>query len=280
MLGDYMKILYVSDLDGTLLNKDTKLTDYTINELNKLIDDGLLFTYATARSFNSSSVVTNGLNIKLPVILCNGVKIYDPIKKTTISGSFFSKEEIEYVKRISLKYDNFPILYQTLNDVDKFYYIEYNISVGKRYYLDKRVSDKRLTISKDIDSLFSNENIYYVNFIDTYEALKPIYDELRTTFRCVFQQEIYREEYWLEVLPNNSDKGYSLKKLKELLDVDKIVYFGDSLNDIEAFKASDLCYAVSNSKDGLKPYANEIIDSNDNDGVIKKIKEMYKNEGF
>ncbi|MCR5462070.1 MAG: HAD family hydrolase [bacterium] len=275
-----MKILYVSDLDGTLLNKDTKLTNYTVNELNKLIDDGLMFTYATARSFNSSSVVTNGLNIKLPVILCNGVKIYDPIKKTTISGSFFSKEEIDYVKRISLKYDNFPILYQTLNDVDKFYYIEYNISVGKRYYLDKRVSDKRLTISKDIESLFSNENIYYVNFIDTYEALKPIYDELRTTFRCVFQQEIYREEYWLEVLPNNSDKGYSLKKLKELLDVDKIVYFGDSLNDIEAFKVSDLCYAVSNSKDGLKPYANEIIDSNDNDGVIKKIKEMYKNEGF
>ena len=275
-----MKILFVSDLDGTLLNKETKLTDYTINELNKLIDDGLMFTYATARSFYSSSVVTSGLNIKYPVILCNGVKIFDPIRKETISGSFFSKEEIEYIKKISLDYDNYPILYQTLNDVDKFYYLEYNISVGKRYYLDKRVSDKRLTISKDIDSLFSNENIYYVNFIDTYEALKPIYDELRTTFRCVFQQEIYREEYWLEVLPNNSDKGYSLKKLKELLNVDKIVYFGDSLNDIEAFKVSDLSYAVSNSKDGLKPYANEIIDSNDNDGVIKKIKEMYKNEGF
>lgn len=280
MLGDYMKTLYVSDLDGTLLNKDTKLTNYTINELNKLIDDGLMFTYATARSFNSSKVVTEGLNIKYPVILCNGVKIFDPIKKTTISGSFFSKEEVKYVKEISKKYDNYPICYQTLNDVDKFYYIEYNISVGKQYYLDKRVSDKRLTISIDIDSLFSNENIYYFNFIDTYEALKPIYDELKTTFRCVFQQEIYREEYWLEVLPNNSDKGYSLKKLKELLNVDKIVYFGDSVNDIEAFKVSDLCYAVKNSKKELIPYANEIIDSNDNDGVIKKIKEMYKNENF
>ena len=52
------------------------------------------------------------------------------------------------------------------------------------------------------------------------------------------------------------------------------------MNDIEAFKASDLCYAVSNSKEALKPYANEIIGSNDDDGVIKKIKEMYKNESF
>ena len=275
-----MKILYVSDLDGTLLTKDTKLTDYTIKELNKLIDDGLLFTYATARSFNSSKVVSEGLNIKYPVILCNGVKIYDSLLKKTIYSTFFNNEEVDLVKKISLKYDNFPILYQTKDDIDKFYYIEYNISCGKQYYLDKRVSDKRLTISPSIDELFKNDSIYYFNFIDTYENLKPIYDELKNHFRCVFQQEIYREEYWLEVLPNNSDKGHSLKKLKELLNVDKIIYFGDSVNDIEAFKASDKKYAVSNSKKELMPYADEIIGSNDSDGVINKIKEMYKNENF
>ena len=275
-----MKILYVSDLDGTLLNKDTKLTDYTINELNKLIDEGLMFTYATARSYNSSKVVSEGLNIKYPVILCNGVKIYDPISKKVLHSCFFKKEEIALVKKISMKYDNYPICYQTKDDIDKFYYIEYNISCGKQYYLDKRVSDKRLTISPNIDDLFSKDSIYYFNFIDTYENLKPIYDELKVHFRCVFQQEIYREEYWLEVLPNNSDKGHSLKKLKEILNVDKIIYFGDSVNDIEAFKVSDKKYAVSNSKNELKPYADEIIDSNNNDGVIKKIKEMYKNESF
>ena len=271
-----MKILYVSDLDGTLLTKDTKLTDYTVEELNKLIDDGLMFTYATARSFNSSKVVSEGINIKYPVILCNGVKIYDPLTNKTIFSSFFNKEEVELVKRISIKHQNFPICYQTLNDIDKFYYIEYNISCGKH----KRVSDKRLTISKDIDDLFSKESIYYFNFIDTYENLKPIYYELKDHFRCVFQQEIYREEYWLEVLPNNSDKGHSLRKLKELLNVDKIIYFGDSVNDIEAFKASDKKYAVSNSKKELMPYADEIIGSNDSNGVINKIKEMYKNESF
>ena len=275
-----MKILYVSDLDGTLLNSETKLSDYTIKELNKLIDDGLNFTYATARGYNSSKVVSEGLNIKYPVILCNGVKIYDPLTEKTLFSSFFNKEEIKLVKRISEKYDNYPILYQTKEDVDKFYYVEYNISSGKKYYLDKRVSDKRLTISKDKEDLFSHDSIYYFNFIDTYENLKPIYDELKEHFRCVFQQEIYREEYWLEVLPNKADKGHSLAKLKKLLDVDKIIYFGDSVNDIEAFKVADLCYAVSNSKKELLPYANEVIGSNNSNGVINKIKEMYKNESF
>ena len=134
-----------------MLNRDTKLTDFTIKELNKLIDDGLMFTYATARSFNSAKVVSEGLNIKYPVILCNGVKIYDPIMQKTIYSSFFSKEEVELVKKISIKYDNYPICYQTKNDIDKFYYVEYNTSCGKQYYLDKRVSDKRLTISPNID---------------------------------------------------------------------------------------------------------------------------------
>ncbi|MCR5307544.1 MAG: HAD family hydrolase, partial [bacterium] len=100
-----MRILYVSDLDGTLLTKDTKLTEYTIEELNKLIDSGLMFTYATARSYNSSKVVSEGIKIKCPVILCNGVKIYDPIEEKTIFSSFFNKEEIDLVKKVSMKYD-------------------------------------------------------------------------------------------------------------------------------------------------------------------------------
>ncbi|MBP5444690.1 MAG: HAD-IIB family hydrolase [Acholeplasmatales bacterium] len=275
-----MKILYVSDLDGTLLDKDTKLSDYTIEELNKLIDDGLMFTYATARSYNSAKVVSSGIKIKYPVILCNGVKIYDTLNKKTIFSTFFSDKDKELVKNICLKYDILPILYQTKDDVDKFYYLNYNISEGKQYYLDKRKDDKRLTIVNSKEELFSKDSIYYFNFIDTYENLKPIYDELKNHFRCVFQQEIYREEYWLEVLPNNSDKAESLIKLKELLNVDKIVYFGDSVNDISSFKVSDLCYAVENSKEELKPYATKIIGSNNTDGVIKQIKEMYKNESF
>ena len=38
------KTLYVTDLDGTLLHNDKSLSDYTINTLNKLIDQGMLIT--------------------------------------------------------------------------------------------------------------------------------------------------------------------------------------------------------------------------------------------
>ena len=45
-----MKTLYVSDLDGTLLRSDERTSDYTNQVINRLTEQGMLFSYATARS--------------------------------------------------------------------------------------------------------------------------------------------------------------------------------------------------------------------------------------
>ena len=42
------KILYVTDLDGTLLNKQSRINEESIQIINDLIRQGMLFTYATA----------------------------------------------------------------------------------------------------------------------------------------------------------------------------------------------------------------------------------------
>ena len=52
-----MKTLYISDLDGTLLNSQGKISDYSIKTINNLINEGMIFTYATARSLVSASPV-------------------------------------------------------------------------------------------------------------------------------------------------------------------------------------------------------------------------------
>ncbi|MBP5191967.1 MAG: HAD hydrolase family protein, partial [Eubacterium sp.] len=53
-----MKTLYVTDLDGTLMRNDMKISDESVRILNQLIDKGVLITYATARSFHSSYDIT------------------------------------------------------------------------------------------------------------------------------------------------------------------------------------------------------------------------------
>lgn len=55
-----MKTLYVSDLDGTLLNSQQQTSTYTNQTIEKLVDQGMLFSYATARSYYSAKPATKG----------------------------------------------------------------------------------------------------------------------------------------------------------------------------------------------------------------------------
>ena len=72
-----MKTLYVSDLDGTLLNSQQQTSTYTNQTIEKLVDQGMLFSYATARSYYSAKPSTKGLSAKIPLILYNGAFIID-----------------------------------------------------------------------------------------------------------------------------------------------------------------------------------------------------------
>lgn len=72
MVKAMKKILYVSDLDGTLLRSDARISEYTCEVINQLITQGMLFSYATARSYITASKVTKGLRAQIPIITYNG----------------------------------------------------------------------------------------------------------------------------------------------------------------------------------------------------------------
>ena len=69
--------LFVTDLDGTLINSKREVPKKSVEILNKLIDKGVNFTVATARTPATAVEILQDLNLKLPVALMNGVLIYD-----------------------------------------------------------------------------------------------------------------------------------------------------------------------------------------------------------
>ena len=81
--------------------------------------------------------------------------------------------------------------------------------------------------------------------------------------------DIYRDEYWLEICPQNCTKAKSILKLKEEYGFEKLVVFGDSVNDLPMFKIADESYAVSNAIEELKAQATKVIGSNEEDAVAK-----------
>ena len=122
--------------------------------------------------------------------------------------------------------------------------------------------------------MYDGEMFYYT-CIGEKDELQPVYDILSRDDRytCILQQELYRPEYWCEIMPRRATKANAVLKLKELWGCDRVISFGDAVNDIPMFRISDECYAVENAVDALKAMADGIIPGNDADGVAAWLKE-------
>lgn len=277
-----MKSLYLTDLDGTLLNRESTLSKRSSDIINTFIKKGGLFSYATARSFNSSSKVTTGLDIALPVIVYNGGFIYDTIQKKFVHKTIFNKSEILKLIEITRKSGLTPLVYTLINNEEKILWNNSSVlSNGFKYYLSNRVNDKRLTPVDSLEKSFSGD-IFYMTFIENYNDLYPVYANIKNDidFNIVFQQEIYRQEYWCEIMPKTASKANAALKLKNLLDCDELIVFGDSLNDIPMFKIADKSFSVKNANDKLKQISTDVIGYNYDDSVALKLIELEKDKFF
>lgn len=265
-----MRTLYVSDLDGTLLRPDGRVSAYSLGVLNRLIEAGVLFTYATARSLSSASVVTEGLRMRVPVIVYNGAHIVDARTGERLASETFSGEARAYVQGQLRAHGVSPIVYAFVDGRESVSWDAEQVNAGKRFYLDSRQGDRRLRRLEGADGLFDGE-VFYYTCIGTQAELRPLYGALAgdARYTCTLQQELYRPEYWLEIMPRRATKADALAKLRALLHCDRAVAFGDSVNDMPLFRAADACYAVKNATDALKRMATGIIDGNSGDGVAR-----------
>lgn len=262
--------LYISDLDGTLLNENAKLSNYTIKTINKLIDNGLNFTIATARAYESAGKIIKPLNIKLPIILNNGSFVYDLKNKKNILENYLPNTICKDILNLLDNYEISPFLSCKKCLKKSIEYIDLSLvqEAFVKEHLDKgderfRKVNKYNLKNKKIINLFTlgkKEKLEIVN-----EKLKKFSNSISTNLYYDF----YYKTYWLEVRPKNATKGNSCIFLKNKYDFEKFHVFGDNLNDISMFKKADKSYAVKNANKTLKKHADYIIKENTKDSVAR-----------
>ena len=74
-------------------------------------------------------------------------------------------------------------------------------------------------------------------------------------------------------MPKDTSKGTAARELKHMLGAEKLVVFGDAVNDTELFLAADERYAVQNAEESLKKLATRVIGFCEEDAVAKFIEE-------
>ena len=266
-----MKTLYVSDLDGTLLRSDVSTSDYTNRTINRLARQGMLFSYATARSYSTSAKVTRGLDAHIPLIVYNGAMIVDNVTGEILLSNFFGSDAHEVLSDL-LAHGVVPIVYAFVDGVERFSYVPARSSRGVLDFVASRRGDRRDNPVNSTEDLYRGD-IFYFACIGEEEKLEPLERKYRDVYHTVYQKDIYSGEQWLEIMPLAASKSNAIRQLREKLGCNRLVVFGDGKNDIDMFELADEGYAVSNAAPELKAVATAVIGSNDEDAVAHWLSE-------
>lgn len=274
--------LFISDLDGTLLNSSCQISDKTAKIINSLISRGLTFTVATARTSETVRLLTKSISINAPAILMNGVVLYDLKEKRFISYEAFPEKSLTEFLNIIRSFGSKGFMYTISQNVLETHYVNLD-TPNAREFMEERIKKfgKKFIKLPDFSLCISQGKVpVYFSVSDTKEKLLPVYEKLKRLagFSIEFYRDIYNTDFWyLEVCSEKASKYNAACNLKKQLGFEKLVAFGDNLNDLPLFKAADESYAVENAKDEVKSAAASVIGSNDSDGVAQWLLKSYEN---
>lgn len=270
-----MKTLYITDLDGTFLNPRGEVSAKSKEIINEMIGNGLLFTVATARSRVSARKILKSLNLNIPVVLMNGVFIFDPSKEKYLLANPIDKEKAEEVIKVFEKHKETPFMFSFSNENIDLEYIKLSNSAQQNFYEERK--NKYKNFQKVTALSAEGKNIVYFANLVSYENGKPLFDEISNLsgVSAVFYEDTYYDCWYLEVFSNKSSKPGGMEFVKKYTGAERTVAFGDNLNDIAMMKAADYCCAVSNGRKEVRDIADRTIGKNSKDAVAKEIFKMF-----
>lgn len=237
--------LLVSDMDGTLLNTDKKISKNNIDAINKFVAQGGIFTFATGRMMESVRKYLDTVNINVPIILYNGTKIHDYNKDETLYELFLEEKVKSIIKKMKEQYKDLGIEIYCNENV----YIFNNCRFAERFAPDR--NDVHYNIPEELWSL----NWTKILILGEEEQLNILEENFSS---CFGQVNLVRSgENYLEILPVGTSKGHALEKLCKIINIDisNTIAVGDNMNDFELLKKSGYGFCVSN---GNKKLLNEI----------------------
>lgn len=273
-----MSTLYVSDLDGTLLNAESKVSDESAALINSAIADGALFSVATARTPATVSRLLKDVHINVPLIVMTGAAIWDMARNRYLHVAFhdedIARRLLETYRRHSLSTfvytlgeDNIIHIYHTgpMSDLEWKFVDERKDSPFKEFH----IPDTGCSVFPErLDRV-----LLFYNMRPTPEVL-PVYEEIRSLpgIRPVFYHDIFGEETAImEVFGEGASKAEAVRILADMINADRVVAYGDNVNDLPILGIADDAVAVSNAVAEVKNAADRVIGPNTDHSVARDI---------
>ena len=265
--------ILILDIDGTLTNSKKEVSPKTLDALIRAQEEGIKVVIASGRP-------TAGINkiaktIKLDddggyVLSYNGAKITNFQTGEVVYNETLPEEMIPSIYEEAIDSHVGIITYEgndaiAGNGIDKYNELEARINgIGLR-----EVKDFPNYITFPINKCLLTGEPEHMAEVE--QKMKERFGNFLNIFRS--------EPFFVEVMPQNIDKAYSLGKLLKHLDLERsqMIACGDGFNDLSMIKYAGLGVAMANAQEVVKQAADYITLSNDEDGVAKVIDKFMLN---
>lgn len=273
----------LTDLDGTISMGDFSLLKPTVDNIIAYQKaSGHKFSFITGRNAIVNKVIVDQLQVKLPIISCNGALITDP-KGQILDAQYLDKRTCVAIFREAANLDLDLVCYTPTAIVGT---PDSNRVKAWDTYNQKQVKEHQFLITtfptlEAIAAAITDEVIKPVELICVAEN-----DEQREKMRTIFANYQDQIDYvqstsiMFNALKKGVNKEYGLKKWAELINTipEDVVCFGDNYNDIEMIKFVKHGYVVANGVEPLKKVAFKIIKTPEENGVGEQLERIMHNE--
>lgn len=262
--------LIVSDMDGTLLNSQGKVSDETKKAMKNLLEKGMYIAIATGRIYTTARVYAKHLGIVTPIICCNGAVVKNLEDDKKIYGNPISKEDCFKIIDICKEND----LYFHFYSEDTIYgeKLEYKMLYFSEWAKTLNEEDRiKIKVVEDSREIIEKETIYKFGIqTDDIELLDYISKLMNKEKNIEARKSLSN---MLDLMNKGVSKGNAVKNLAKSLGIkrEEIIAIGDNENDISMLEYAGLGVAMGNAEEEVKKVADYVTDTNDNEGVANVI---------
>lgn len=272
-------MVYVCDLDGTLLRSDGTLSAFSRRGLNRLLEAGVSLTVASARGTPGMRSLLSGVRLRLPVIELNGAFVSEIESGHHLVSNVLSRADACAAVGAILETGNDPVI-STWDGRRDGVHFGSRTNESTRWYVEekRRHRDPRLTPCTDLLGIAREEHVAQVTTFALDGEAVMLAERLR---EAVGEGAIVHSAaniYWpgwteITVQHRAAVKGAAIPALLAAsgnADVD-VVACGDHLNDLSMFAVAAHSIAPANAHPQVLESATEIVRSNDEDGIVRHL---------
>ncbi len=277
-----MKTLYVTDMDGTLLNNESRVSDRSARIISDLTRRGALITVATARTPATVVPLLGDTLIAPPAIVMTGAALWDHANRRFRHLVTMSVEMAERVIEVTSSLDIHPFVYSRRDASSlRVAHLDVALTPIEAMFIEqrKRTAFKTFEMVSVMDKTAMTDVCLIFAFGDQ-RRITAAAEILRAAGRfsvSCYPERAGSEIYLLEVFDVSVTKARAIEMVKAQTGADRVVVFGDNLNDISMFSVADLSVAVANALDEVRAAADMTIEPNTTDAVARFIEADFSN---